>query len=73
MLMIPSQGYVAFNLRGSRKQRPIASLSLHAGCGPLVNKENLPKNHRPLKDAFAQMREKIPKWRNSDGSHPAQA
>ena len=44
--MIPSQGYVAFNLRGSRKQRPIASLSLHAGCGPLVNKENLPKNQK---------------------------
>ena len=28
-------------------------------CGPLVNKENLPKNHQPLKDALLLMREKI--------------
>ena len=32
--MSPSQGYVSFNLWGSRKQRP-SSLSLHAVCGPL--------------------------------------
>ena len=30
-------------------------------CGPLVNKENLPKNHQPLKSALSLMREKISK------------
>ena len=30
-------------------------------CGPLVNKENLPKNHQPLKGALSLMREKISK------------
>ena len=30
-------------------------------CGPLVNKENLPNNHRPLKDALSWMPDKISK------------